>query len=138
MKAVPGLVISLNRGKNEGLEIGHVLALYRDRSPPAWMKMAAVVQTALPEERYALAFRLPGFQPGGLCPGGRILQIRHHRRLGKKSVIESEGLAAWLRLTLIPGIGGETQRKLLAAFGLPEADFRRRTTGGASRCGQPG
>ena len=34
-----------------------------------------------------------------------------------------EGLAAWLRLTLIPGIGGETQRKLLAAFGLPEAIF---------------
>ena len=32
-------------------------------------------------------------------------------------------LAAWLRLTLIPGIGGETQRKLLAAFGLPEAVF---------------
>lgn len=35
----------------------------------------------------------------------------------------SKGLAAWLRLTLIPGIGGETQRKLLAAFGLPEAIF---------------
>ncbi|MDD2741779.1 MAG: DNA-processing protein DprA [Rhodocyclaceae bacterium] len=35
----------------------------------------------------------------------------------------SEGLASWLRLTLIPGIGGETQRKLLAAFGLPEAIF---------------
>lgn len=34
-----------------------------------------------------------------------------------------KGLAAWLRLTLIPGIGGETQRKLLAAFGLPEAIF---------------
>lgn len=32
-------------------------------------------------------------------------------------------LAAWLRLTLVPGIGGETQRKLLAAFGLPEAIF---------------
>lgn len=32
-------------------------------------------------------------------------------------------LAAWLRLTLIPGIGGEGQRKLLAAFGLPEAVF---------------
>ena len=32
-------------------------------------------------------------------------------------------LAAWLRLTLIPGIGGESQRKLLAAFGLPEAIF---------------
>ena len=35
----------------------------------------------------------------------------------------SDGLAAWLRLTLVPGIGGETQRKLLAAFGLPEAVF---------------
>ncbi|MEY2633040.1 MAG: DNA-protecting protein DprA [Pseudomonadota bacterium] len=33
------------------------------------------------------------------------------------------GLAAWLRLTLIPGLGGESQRKLLAAFGLPEAIF---------------
>jgi DNA processing protein len=32
-------------------------------------------------------------------------------------------LAAWLRLTLVPGIGGETQRKLLAAFGLPDAIF---------------
>lgn len=32
-------------------------------------------------------------------------------------------LADWLRLTLIPGIGGETQRKLLAAFGLPSAIF---------------
>jgi len=33
------------------------------------------------------------------------------------------GLAAWLRLTLPAGIGGETQRKLLTAFGLPEAVF---------------
>ncbi len=32
-------------------------------------------------------------------------------------------LAAWLRLTLTPGIGGETQRMLLAAFGLPETIF---------------
>lgn len=35
----------------------------------------------------------------------------------------SDGLADWLRLTLIPGIGGESQRKLLAAFGLPETIF---------------
>ena len=34
-----------------------------------------------------------------------------------------ESLSCWLRLTLIPGIGGETQRKLLSAFGLPEAIF---------------
>ncbi|MCG2575832.1 DNA-processing protein DprA [Dechloromonas sp. XY25] len=36
---------------------------------------------------------------------------------------DTDSLAAWLRLTLIPGIGGETQRKLLAAFGLPEGIF---------------
>lgn len=35
----------------------------------------------------------------------------------------TEGLAGWLRLTLTPNIGGETQRKLLAAFGLPDAIF---------------
>ena len=34
-----------------------------------------------------------------------------------------ESLSDWLRLTLIPGIGGETQRKLLTAFGLPQAIF---------------
>ncbi len=35
----------------------------------------------------------------------------------------AESLAYWLRLTLIPGIGGETQRKLLTEFGPPEAVF---------------
>jgi len=34
-----------------------------------------------------------------------------------------ESLSSWLRLALIPGIGGGTQRKLLSAFGLPEAIF---------------
>ncbi len=36
----------------------------------------------------------------------------------------AESLGDWLRLTLIPGLGGETQRKLLTAFGLPEAAFK--------------
>jgi DNA processing protein len=35
--------------------------------------------------------------------------------------LASGELAAWLRLTLIPGIGGETQRQLLKVFGGPEA-----------------
>ena len=35
----------------------------------------------------------------------------------------TRSLASWLRLTLIPGIGGGTQRKLFAAFGLPETIF---------------
>jgi DNA processing protein len=39
--------------------------------------------------------------------------------------MEREELAAWLRLTLTPGVGNETARKLLAAFGLPELVFRQ-------------
>jgi DNA processing protein len=37
--------------------------------------------------------------------------------------MEREELAAWLRLTLAPGIGNETARKLLRTFGLPAAIF---------------
>ena len=32
-------------------------------------------------------------------------------------------LAGWLRLTLTPGVGNDTARRLLAAFGLPDAVF---------------
>lgn len=34
-----------------------------------------------------------------------------------------DSLASWLRLTLIPGIGGQTQRKLLQAFASPDTIF---------------
>ena len=37
--------------------------------------------------------------------------------------MDNEALTHWLRLTLIPGIGGRTQRKLLVEFGLPESIF---------------
>ena len=36
---------------------------------------------------------------------------------------ESHPLAPWLRLTLVPGVGAERQRQLLAAFGPPDAVF---------------
>lgn len=36
---------------------------------------------------------------------------------------DTAGLAAWLRLTGVPGIGPERQRKLLTAFGLPDRVF---------------
>ena len=39
--------------------------------------------------------------------------------------MERDELAAWLRLTLTPGVGNETSRKLLAAFGLPQGVFRQ-------------
>jgi len=35
----------------------------------------------------------------------------------------ADELAAWVRLTAVPGIGGESQRHLLKAFGLPAAIF---------------
>lgn len=37
--------------------------------------------------------------------------------------MENEELAGWLRLVLTPGIGNATARRLLAAFGLPDAVF---------------
>ncbi len=43
--------------------------------------------------------------------------------MGEITNPEQGGLSDWLRLSAAPGIGGETQRKLLAAFGLPEAVF---------------
>lgn len=39
--------------------------------------------------------------------------------------MEHEELAAWLRLTLTPGIGNGAARKLMAAFGLPHAVFQQ-------------
>jgi len=39
--------------------------------------------------------------------------------------MERDELAAWLRLTLTPGVGNETARKLLAAFGPPDIVLRQ-------------
>jgi len=40
-----------------------------------------------------------------------------------RTVTARDELAGWLRLSLTPGIGGESRRKLLKAFGLPDAIF---------------
>lgn len=42
--------------------------------------------------------------------------------------MEHAELGSWLRLTLTPGIGNQTARKLLAAFGLPQAVFQQPAT----------
>ncbi len=39
--------------------------------------------------------------------------------------MQAEELTAWLRLTLSEGVGSTTARRLLAAFGLPQAIFRQ-------------
>ncbi len=49
-------VVALNRGKEDGLEIGHVLALFRNAVSQGFDDDGRRVTTALPEERYALAF----------------------------------------------------------------------------------
>lgn len=41
--------------------------------------------------------------------------------------MERDELSDWLRLTLTPGVGNETARKLLAAFGPPNAIFSQST-----------
>jgi len=50
-------IVSLNRGKNDGLEVGHVLALFRNRIASAIDEdTMRRVDTPIPEERYALVF----------------------------------------------------------------------------------
>ena len=60
--------------------------------------------------------------------------------------MEREELGSWLRLTLTPGVGNETARKLLMAFGSPEAVFQQsaialrqvvHSTQVAALCAQP-
>lgn len=49
-------VVSLNRGSRNGLEPGHVVALYRSRVSGGYDDSGKRIQTAIPDERYALAF----------------------------------------------------------------------------------
>ncbi|WP_412478442.1 LysM peptidoglycan-binding domain-containing protein [Azonexus sp. IMCC34839] len=49
-------VVTLNRGKNDGLEIGHVLALFRNRVAMSIDADGRRTNTSVPEERYGLAF----------------------------------------------------------------------------------
>ena len=48
---------------------------------------------------------------------------------------DRDALAAWLRLTLLPGVGNAGQRSLLKAFGSPEAVFEASATALASVIG---
>lgn len=50
--------------------------------------------------------------------------------------MEREELAAWLRLALTPGVGNQAGRRLLAAFGLPQAIFEQ-TAGALQQVVEP-
>ena len=49
-------VVSINRGKDNKLEIGHVVALFRNRVSDGYDDNGKRITTTIPEERYALAF----------------------------------------------------------------------------------
>ncbi|NTV68589.1 MAG: LysM peptidoglycan-binding domain-containing protein [Azonexaceae bacterium] len=49
-------VVSLTRGKNDGLEVGHVVALFRNRISTNIDDNGVRSDTPVPEERYGLAF----------------------------------------------------------------------------------
>lgn len=49
-------VVSLNRGKTDGLEVGHVVALYRTRVSTSIDEDGRRIKTPVPDERYGLAF----------------------------------------------------------------------------------
>ncbi|HZX30940.1 MAG TPA: LysM domain-containing protein [Rhodocyclaceae bacterium] len=50
-------ILALNRGSNDGLEIGHVLALFRNQTKTGYdAKVAKGNSIPLPEERYAVVF----------------------------------------------------------------------------------
>ena len=42
--------------------------------------------------------------------------------------MDRDELTAWLRLTLTPGVGNDSARRLLACFGTPATLFRQDTT----------
>lgn len=52
----PQSVITLNRGNKDGIERGHVVALYRKRVSKGYDDSNRRVETPIPDERYALAF----------------------------------------------------------------------------------
>ena len=55
-EAGTGSVVTLNRGARDGLEIGHVLALFRKRNAVDHDDNGRRVSATLPEQRYALIF----------------------------------------------------------------------------------
>ncbi len=61
-EAGPLSVVSINQGRREGLETGHVVALYRKRVSQGYDDAGRRENTPIPDERYALAFVFRTFE----------------------------------------------------------------------------
>ena len=57
----PGSIVSINRGEADGLENGHVIALYRKRTAAYMDDDVKRLTTDIPDERYGLAFVFRSF-----------------------------------------------------------------------------
>jgi DNA protecting protein DprA len=120
-----GSIVSVSRGASDGLEIGHVLALERNRTIVQRDETDRKINVEIPPERTGLIFVFRTFERISyalIVQADGPIEVNDFVRT-PGSLSASESLASWLRLTLIPGIGGQTQRRLLAAFGLPDAIF---------------
>ena len=58
----PGSIVSINRGEADGLENGHVIALYRKRTAAYMDDDVKRLTTDIPDERYGLAFVFRTFE----------------------------------------------------------------------------
>ncbi len=124
-------VVALDTGEQDGLERGHVLALYRNRGVAEYRGEEGRESFRLPEKRYGVAFVFRVFErvAYALADGSTARSPSATRsaspdpapasRSRRIVTAPADDLADWPRLASVPGVGTQGQRALLAAFGLP-------------------
>ena len=151
-------IVALNKGAVDGIERGHVLALYRDGKVVVDPTEKGRTKIKLPDERHGVLFVFRVFNrmsyalilsvkdpvspataspsrssaSGG--PPGRADRLPRGRCLAPPApqMIDRDEFSAWLRLLETPGVGREAARALLARFGSPEAVIGASTTARAA------
>jgi hypothetical protein len=138
LRAGQNQVVSINRGKADGIERGHVLALWRSGVAASTPPAPGVKTPMQPARRTARrAVCLPRLRAGLLCidrerAGPRARGRPLHPALiggpagspiGCRTLAMGapEDFEAWFRLLQTPGLGRDKARRLLAACGSPLA-----------------